>query len=120
MRNEGKAREVFVKRSTVKRSLLWTKTPEEIEAEKMRMAEARRCLAKIEETGMGMTCGRCRHFDDMARFTKTAVFGELPRNQFQCPACGWAVERKQGQPTVLKSGFVMPGDVRLVPVVARF
>lgn len=97
-------------------SLLWTKTPEQIEAE---MAEARRCLAKMAESGMGMTCGRCGHFDDMARFTATAVFGELPRNQFQCPACGWAVERKHGKPTMYPSGFVKPGAVTLEPVEAR-
>jgi hypothetical protein len=70
-------------------------------------------------SGVGMSCGRCGHFDDMARFTATAVFGELPRNQFQCPACGWAVERKHGAPTVYPSGFVAPGAVTLAPVGAR-
>ena len=97
----------------------WTKTPEEIEAENARMAEARTRLRKMDASGMGMSCGACGHFDDMARFTATAVFGELPRNQFQCPACGWAVERRHGNPTVYPSGFVAPGEVTLAPVVAR-
>lgn len=103
----------------MKRSLLWTKTPEDVEAEKVKMEEARRCLAKMAESGMGITCGVCGHFNDMARFTTTAVFGELPRNQFKCPACGWAVERKHGKPTVYPSGFVAPGAVTLAPVGAR-
>jgi hypothetical protein len=103
----------------MKRSLLWTKTPEEIEAEKAQMAEALIRLGKMAASGVGMSCGRCGHFDDMARFTATAVFGELPRNQFQCPACGWAAERKHGAPTVYPSGFVAPGAVTLAPVGAR-
>ena len=97
----------------------WTKTPEEIDAEDARMAEARVRLQTIAASGVGMSCGACGHFDDMARFTATAVFGELPRNQFQCPACGWAVERKHGTPTVYPSGFVAPGAVTLEPVGAR-
>lgn len=103
----------------MKRSLLWTKTPEEIEAAQAAMAEARRKLAKIEESGIGLSCGRCGHFDDISRFTRTPVFGELPRNNYQCPACGWAVERKHGKATVHACGFVEPGDVTLVPVGAR-
>jgi hypothetical protein len=103
----------------MKRALLWTKTPEEVEAEKVQMAEARRRLAKMAETGIGMSCGKCGHFDDAARFTTTVVFGILPPNQFQCPKCGWAVERKVGEPIVYPSGFVAPGSVSLVPVGAR-
>ena len=103
----------------MKRSLLWTKTPEEVEAEKAQMAEARRRLTKMAETGMGMSCGKCGHFDDLARFTATVVFGVLPRSQFQCPKCGWAIERKAGRPTVYPSGFVAPGAVRLEPIGAR-
>ena len=98
----------------------WTKTPEEIEAEDARMAEARRRLAIAAPSGgVGMTCGKCGHFDAFDRFIATPIFGELPRNQFQCPACGWAVERKHGKPTVYPSGFVAPGAVTLAPVGAR-
>jgi hypothetical protein len=99
--------------------LLWTKTPEEIEAAQAQMAEARDRLGKMAASGVGVSCGACGHFDDMARFTATAVFGELPRDQFQCPACGWAVERKHGKPTVYPSGFVAPGAVTLALVGAR-
>ena len=99
--------------------LSWTKSPEELASEAAQMSEARRRLGKMAESGVGMSCGGCGHFDDLARFTTTTVFGELPRNQFQCPACGWAVERRMGQATVRPSGFVMPGAVALVPVGAR-
>ena len=104
----------------MRHTIVWTKTPEQIEADKAKMAEARGQLAKIAESGMGLTCGQCHHFDDITRFTATAVFGQLPRNQYQCPACGWAVERKHGKATVHTSGFVVPGEISLVPVGARF
>ncbi len=96
----------------------WTKRPEEIEAERARIAENLRCLGKMAESGMGMTCGQCGHFDDISRFTATVVSGELPRNHFQCPVCGWAVERRQERGKVYPSGFVMPGEVALVPCAA--
>jgi hypothetical protein len=84
-----------------------------------RIGVARRQLRAIGESGIGMSCGGCGHFDDLGRFTSTAVFGELPQNEFQCPRCGWAVERRMGVATVRPSGFVMPGAVALVPVGAR-
>lgn len=97
----------------------WMKTPEDLAAEKARIAENLRCLGKMAESGMGMTCGQCGHFDDISRFTATVVSGELPRNHFQCPAgCGWAVVRQQGKATVYPSGFVAPGEVALVPCAA--
>ena len=36
----------------------WTKTPEEIEAEEARMAEARARLQKMAASGMGMSAAR--------------------------------------------------------------
>jgi len=103
----------------MKSRLLWTKTPEEEAAARVAMAEARRQLQTMAASGMGMSCGQCGHFDDIGRFTATAIFGELPRNQFQCPACGWAIERRHGKPEVCPSGWVMPGSVTLAPVGPR-
>lgn len=112
---------IAANRNTLRRlvRLGLNKTPEEIEAKAARMDEARARLQKMASSGVGLSCGACGHFDDMARFTATSVFGELPRNQFQCPACGWSVERKHGKPTVYPSGFVAPGEVTLEPVGAR-
>ena len=67
-------------------------------------------------SGLDMTCGRCGHVADFEEFTRRPVSGELPMGRTQCPKCGLAVERKQGRGRVLPSGFVMPGDVRLVEV----
>lgn len=56
----------------MKRSLLWTKTPE-VEAENARMAEARRKLAIASPSrGVGMTCGDCPFFSpDVDLFTRS-------------------------------------------------
>jgi hypothetical protein len=97
----------------------WIKPDSVIDAEKVQMAEARRRLQAMAVSGVGMSCGLCGHFDDMARFTATPVFGALPLRQYQCPECGWAVELKHGPPTVYPSGFVAPGAVILEPVGAR-
>lgn len=94
-------------------------TPEARAAEQAKMGAAREWLRKMGASGIGMTCGACGHFDDLAQFTRTAVFGDLPRGHFQCPACGWSVERTQGQPMVHRSGFVEPGAVTLMPLGAR-
>ncbi len=45
----------------------WMKTPEEQAAEKARIAENLRCLGKMAESGMGMTCGQCGHFDERGK-----------------------------------------------------
>ena len=33
-----------------------------------------------------MKCG-CGYNGDMFDFTRTAIFGDLPRGEFQCPKC---------------------------------
>lgn len=74
----------------------FVKTPEQIEADKARMAVARAQLLQMP-SGVGMTCGACGHFADLPAFITTPVFGELPRNQFQCPACKHAFTREHRQ-----------------------
>lgn len=96
-----------------------TKTREHIGAKQEQIAAVRQRLRTMAASGIGMSCGACGHFDDIARFMETAVFGELPRNQFQCPACGLAVERKQSKPKLHPSGFEEPGEVTLETVNAR-
>jgi hypothetical protein len=88
-----------------------------IESENEKIEGARRMLAIAASSGgVGMTCGTCGHFDAFDRFISTPVFGQLPRDTFQCPACGVAVQRQHGKPTVYKDGFVSPGPVSLVTV----
>jgi hypothetical protein len=58
---------------------------------------ARAMLATMATSGIGMTCGACGHFDDLSRFVSTPVYGDLPVNQFQCPACKHAFRRQSRQ-----------------------
>ena len=67
---------------------------------------------------MTITCGKCGGSADIDEFIRTPVFGELPRNVFQCPKCQYAFERRCGKPTVYTSGWVKPGPVTLVPIGA--
>jgi predicted RNA-binding Zn-ribbon protein involved in translation (DUF1610 family) len=73
-------------------------------------------MRPVMDSGMTMSCGRCGETADAEAWTRTAVAGELPRNRYQCPGCGFAFERRHGKATVMASGFVMPGPVTLVPV----
>ena len=57
------------------------------------IAEARRQLA-LMPSGVGFTCGKCGHFDDLDRFASTPILGDLPPGQFQCPACRYAFQRR--------------------------
>ena len=67
-------------------------------------------------SGMDIKCGLCGHVADFEEFTRRPVSGDLPKGMVQCPKCGMALERRQGRARVLPSGFVMPGDVRMVEV----
>lgn len=67
---------------------------------------------------MLMTCGGCGHQADIDEFCSTPIGGRLPKDTYQCPACHLAIIRQFGPPTVLPSGYVMPGKVELVRVQA--
>jgi len=68
---------------------------------------------------MTITCGACGHEDDYILFTRTPIFGDLPKDTFQCPACGIAIARRYGDPVVYESGFVAPGKMDVIIVEAR-
>jgi ribosomal protein S27E len=69
---------------------------------------------------MHIACGGCGHEADIDAFTRTAVFGELPKNTFQCPACGLAIERRMSGPGVSYGpGRYVSGPVELVVVESR-
>lgn len=63
-----------------------------------------------------ITCGYCGHTDDFDNFCRTPINGKLPKNTFQCPRCKRAFHREIGPAKVLSSGFVVPGDVKIVGV----
>ena len=66
-----------------------------------------------------MKCGFCGAVAPLDDYCRTPIYGELPRNVYQCPSCRRAVEKRYGKATVYPSGFVMPGPVTLVEVGAR-
>lgn len=70
-------------------------------------------------TWMTMSCAKCGKVADLDEWVRTPVGGELPHGTYQCPACRFAFERRQGASTVYPDGFVMPGPVTLVPVGGR-
>lgn len=65
-----------------------------------------------------MICGGCGHQGELARFCRTEIGGDLPKNVYQFPACGLAIEKRIGLAKVLASGYVMSGPVELVRVQA--
>lgn len=69
---------------------------------------------------MNITCGFCRHEADIDAFTRTAVFGELPANVYQCPSCRRAIRRAvTGPGTRYDNGHYVPGPVALVDEPSR-
>jgi ribosomal protein S27AE len=74
---------------------------------------------------MNMTCGKCGKTSDIEEWVKRPLSGELPRDEFQCPRCGYAFKRQPGgewSPMYDGSGrvaAVVPERIDLVPVPAR-
>ena len=65
-----------------------------------------------------LSCFFCGHVASLDSFCETPIAGPLPRDTYQCPKCKRAVRRTYGKPTVMLSGFVMPGPVIMVEVEA--
>jgi hypothetical protein len=69
---------------------------------------------------MNITCGRCFHEGDLDTFTATPIYGDLPPNTVQCPACGIAIEKRVSGPGQrYESGLYVHGPVELVVVESR-
>lgn len=47
--------------------------------------------------GFGITCGNCQHNADIDKFSAAPIFGELPKGEYQCPACMAAIKQLPGQ-----------------------
>lgn len=65
---------------------------------------------------INITCS-CGFTDDLIVFTRTAVFGDFPPGQFQCPACKVAWRRKESEHRLLTAGsesIVIPGRVEIL------
>lgn len=68
---------------------------------------------------MNIRC-KCGHEADYEDFQSTPVSGELPRGEFQCPACrrAWTVKTIT-PPKIGWSGMVLPGKTAVVEIPAR-
>jgi len=70
---------------------------------------------------MNLTC-KCGHTADIDAFCRTALFGELPRGQYQCPGCGIAWRRVESEHRIMRHGSaatIIPGRVEMVAVDGR-
>lgn len=63
-----------------------------------------------------ITCGRCGQPATLTRWKRRAIGGDLPANEFQCPACGLAFRRTANPDHATKSWA--PAIV-LVPIQPR-
>ncbi len=57
-------------------------------------------------------CGNCDYVGDIEEFSSTPIFGELPHDTFQCPACNFAIKR---QPRGWRSIELLDGSVHRTP-----
>lgn len=67
-------------------------------------------------------CGHCGHVADLDEFCRTPIYGELPKGEHQCPACGVAFKRTMSEYKVFHAGgewHAIPGKCELVPVGGR-
>lgn len=70
-------------------------------------------VAAEEDALVLITCGHCLRASGYDRWCRTVLFGELPPDEFQCPKCGKAFERR-------RSGRAYPYPaVELVPISSR-
>ena len=67
---------------------------------------------------IGITC-KCGHTGPHESFTQTLT-GELPRGQFQCPACGDAWRVVNDRPAHMTArGFFMPASLKVIGAQAQ-
>lgn len=65
---------------------------------------------------------KCGHVDDLDKFCRTVVSGELPAGQFQCPGCGYAWRRRESEHRLIRAGseaMIIPGKITLEACEAR-
>lgn len=70
---------------------------------------------------MQITC-KCSHTASFDAFCRTAISGELPPGQFQCPGCGEAWRRKESEHRIIRAGseaMIIPGRVDIVAIERR-
>lgn len=68
---------------------------------------------------LSITC-RCGHTADFDEFTRTPISGNLPRGQYQCPACHYAWRMSpQDTGTYYESGLYIPPTVKAEAVPAQ-
>ena len=62
-----------------------------------------------------ITCGACGHIDSLDVFCRTPIFGDLPKNHYQCPACHLATERRMERHSCCRPALLCQGRLRLLP-----
>lgn len=70
---------------------------------------------------MNIKCS-CGHEADFIQFTRTALAGDLPPGEFQCPACRSAWRREESGQKILRAGnefMVIPERLTVVSIQAR-
>jgi hypothetical protein len=65
-----------------------------------------------------ITCGGCGQAFELESWCRTALGGELPRAQYQCPGCKRAF-RVEKTPVVIYAGKVFNQPNKIIPVQAR-
>jgi transposase-like protein len=88
-------------------------TAQDEEQKRQRIAQARATLAKGAEA---ITCGQCGEANALEAWTQRPVSGALPVGQFQCPACGYAFQRRETTPGQVwdngRERFYIPGTIK--------
>ena len=56
-----------------------------------------------------ITCGKCKQTNDLSAFCRCQ-----PDKTYRCPACGRVERIVDEKPTILPSGFIMPGKRKVV------
>ena len=65
---------------------------------------------------------KCGHVDELDKFCRTTIGGDLPPGQFQCPACNYAWQRRESEHRIIRAGsecMIVPGKIQLVQTEAR-
>ena len=65
------------------------------------------CSAVFESENLMSVTSACGHTAPIEKVM-------ISTDKYKCPVCGLAYHVEHGKPTVLKNGFVMPGEKRII------
>ena len=76
-------------------------------AERKADSPAMSCSEVFESENMMSVTSSCGHTAPIEKVM-------ISTDKYKCPVCGLAYHVEHGKPTVLKNGFVIPGDKRII------